>query len=104
MLAGMGRRVRWLTIYVVAMAYVESAVVVYLRALYYPHGFDFPLATMPPPMAALASGRDAPQVARGGGAGRRGSLGMVSRILLELWCLGHLLLCVALDLRSMAAV
>ncbi len=29
-----------------AMAFLESAVVVYLRALYYPDGFDFPLVTM----------------------------------------------------------
>ncbi len=28
------------------MAFLESAVVVYLRALYYPDGFDFPLAPM----------------------------------------------------------
>jgi hypothetical protein len=49
----------WLTIYAVAMAYVESAVVVYLRALYYPHGFDFPLAPMPAAMAAIEIGREA---------------------------------------------
>jgi hypothetical protein len=52
------RRVTWLTIYAVAMAYVESAVVVYLRALYYPHGFDFPLAPMPPDMVAIEIGRE----------------------------------------------
>jgi hypothetical protein len=55
----MWRRAAWLTIYAVAMAYVESAVVVYLRALYYPHGFDFPLALMPPGMAAIEIGREA---------------------------------------------
>ena len=49
----------WLTIYAVAMAYVESAVVVYLRAIYYPHGFDFPLAVMPPGMVAIEVGREA---------------------------------------------
>jgi hypothetical protein len=31
-------------IFAVAMGYVEAAVVVYLRRLYYPHGFSFPLA------------------------------------------------------------
>jgi hypothetical protein len=55
----MGRRAAWLTIYAVAMAYVESAVVVYLRALYYPHGFNFPLVPMPPPMVAIETGREA---------------------------------------------
>ena len=59
MLTGMGRRLTWLTIYAVAMAYVESAVVVYLRALYYPHGFEFPLALMPPGMVAIEIGREA---------------------------------------------
>ena len=33
----------WITIFAIAMAYLESAVVVYLRAIYYPEGFDFPL-------------------------------------------------------------
>jgi hypothetical protein len=55
----MGRRLTWLTIYAVAMAYVESAVVVYLRAIYYPHGFDFPLALMPAGMVAIETGREA---------------------------------------------
>jgi hypothetical protein len=54
----MGRRLAWLTIYAVAMAYVESAVVVYLRAIYYPHGSDFPLALMPPGMVAIEIGRE----------------------------------------------
>ena len=55
----MWRRVTCLTIYAVAMAYVESAVVVYLRTIYYPHGFDFPLALMPPDMMAIEVGREA---------------------------------------------
>jgi hypothetical protein len=33
----------WLIIFSIAMAYLESAVVVYLREIYYPHGFSFPL-------------------------------------------------------------
>lgn len=36
----------WMTAFYIAMAYLESAVVVYLRALYYPRGFDFPLVPM----------------------------------------------------------
>ena len=55
----MGRRLTWLAVYVVAMAYLESAVVVYLRTLYYPDGFDFPLALMPPGMVAIEVGREA---------------------------------------------
>lgn len=40
------RHVIWMTIFFAAMAFLESAVVVYLRALYYPTGFDFPLVPM----------------------------------------------------------
>lgn len=36
----------WLTIFSVAMAFMESAVVVYLREILYPGGFSFPLAEM----------------------------------------------------------
>ena len=41
------------------MAYVESAVVVYLRAIYYPQGFSFPLVLMPPGMVVIEIGREA---------------------------------------------
>jgi hypothetical protein len=41
------------------MAYVEAAVVVYLRALYYPQGFAFPLAALPPGLVAIEIGREA---------------------------------------------
>jgi len=36
----------WFLGFIISMAYVESAVVVYLRELYYPGGFSFPLVTM----------------------------------------------------------
>lgn len=36
-------KIFWITLFSIAMAFLESAVVVYLRALYYPEGFDFPL-------------------------------------------------------------
>jgi len=37
------RTIIWLCIFSIAMAFMESAIVVYLRALYYPDGFSFPL-------------------------------------------------------------
>jgi hypothetical protein len=40
------RKVLWLTVFAIAMAFVESAVVVYLREIYYPGGFRFPLKLM----------------------------------------------------------
>ena len=45
---GPQRRLIWLTVYAVAMAYLESAVVVYLRAIYYPEGFSFPFVLIEP--------------------------------------------------------
>ena len=53
------RRLLWLALYALAMAYVEAAVVVDLRALYYPNGFAFPLAPMPPAMTLVEVGREA---------------------------------------------
>lgn len=39
----LNNRLSWLIIFSIAMAYLESAVVVYLREIYYPEGFAFPL-------------------------------------------------------------
>jgi hypothetical protein len=46
------------TMYAVAMAYVESAIVVYLRRLYYPKGFDFPLVIIDIPTLLIEVGRE----------------------------------------------
>ena len=52
------RRLIWLTTYTVAMAYLESAVVVYMRALYYPDGFSLPLVLLEPHIAIIEVGRE----------------------------------------------
>jgi len=36
----------WITLFSIAMGFLEGAVVVYLRELYYPNGFQFPLKAM----------------------------------------------------------
>lgn len=43
-LSGLGARLFWLVVFGAAFGYLEGAVVVYLRELYYPAGFGFPLA------------------------------------------------------------
>ncbi|MBL8011413.1 MAG: hypothetical protein JNJ64_12490 [Flavobacteriales bacterium] len=48
----------WMTLFTVAMALLESAVVVYLRALYYPDGFSFPPGPIDPAIAATEVGRE----------------------------------------------
>jgi len=45
-LASTKSRLLWLTVYAISMAVFEAAVVVYLRELYYPDGFDFPLVIL----------------------------------------------------------
>jgi hypothetical protein len=47
-----------LVLFAVAMAYLEAAVVVYLRELYYPEGFNFPIKGMPTRMAAVEVARE----------------------------------------------
>lgn len=37
----------WIILFSIAMGFMESAVVVYLRELYYPKGFEFPLTIIP---------------------------------------------------------
>ena len=49
----------WLSLFAIAMAYLEAAVVVYLRALYYPDGFAFPLKMIPFQILAVEIGREA---------------------------------------------
>src|SRR5690348_12265213 len=36
----------WIILFSIAMGFLEGAVVIYLRALYYPAGFSFPLILM----------------------------------------------------------
>jgi hypothetical protein len=44
--------------FAIAMAYLESAVVVYLRELYYPDGFTFPLKLIPEKILIIELGRE----------------------------------------------
>lgn len=40
------RRMVWLTAFSIAMGFLETAVVIYLRKIYYPDGFKFPLVVI----------------------------------------------------------
>ncbi|MHB2155232.1 hypothetical protein ACX8XN_12690 [Calditrichota bacterium GD2] len=46
------------TVFAIAMGYLEAAVVVYLRLLYYPEGFQFPLKIIPTDVAIVELGRE----------------------------------------------
>ncbi len=44
----LGKKVILVTLFAVAMGFLEATVVVYMRELYYPEGFIFPLQLIPP--------------------------------------------------------
>ncbi|MBI3580657.1 MAG: hypothetical protein HY098_01010 [Nitrospinae bacterium] len=48
-----------LSVFAVSFAFVECAVVIYLRRLYYPEGFSLPLRPMPPDVARVEMLREA---------------------------------------------
>ncbi len=56
---GSGNGLVWLTVFGLAFGYLEGAVVVYLRALYYPEGFDFPLKAFDPDVYRVEFAREA---------------------------------------------
>ncbi len=41
------KRLLWITLFAIGMGWVEAALVVYLRLLYYPDGFAFPIIVIP---------------------------------------------------------
>jgi hypothetical protein len=60
--SGVGSRFGWLMAYGIAMGFLEAAVVVYLRELYYPDGFSFPLIQIPARTAVAEIVREATTV------------------------------------------
>ena len=56
---GLQKKIWIVTIFAVAMAFLETAVVIYLRELLYPGGFDFPLVPIPESIALTEILREA---------------------------------------------
>lgn len=63
------KTITWLTVFAVAMGYLETSVVVYLRKLYYPGGFAFPLIPVTPGIAVTEFWREAATIVMLIGAG-----------------------------------
>ncbi len=59
----------WLTVFAIAMGYMETAVVVYLREMYYPGGFGFPLKPIGYSIAITEIIREAATIIMLAGAG-----------------------------------
>jgi hypothetical protein len=49
----------WITLFSISMGFLESSVVVYIREIYYPGGFDFPIVTMDKTLAITELLREA---------------------------------------------
>jgi hypothetical protein len=59
----------WLTLFSIAMGYLETAIVVYMRKLYYPGGFQFPLVPISPDIAITEFWREAATIVMLAGIG-----------------------------------
>jgi hypothetical protein len=57
-MSNLSKKLAYLGIYAIAMAYLEAVVVVYLRLLYYPQGFNFPLVQVPLTVGLIEMGRE----------------------------------------------
>jgi hypothetical protein len=55
----LNKKLVWLTLFSIAMGFMESAVVVYLREIYYPNGFSFPLVPIENDIALVEFLREA---------------------------------------------
>ncbi|MBL0342227.1 MAG: hypothetical protein IPP71_15750 [Bacteroidetes bacterium] len=53
------KKISWVTVFSIAMGFMETVVVVYLRKIYYPNGFQFPLVPMETDMAIIEIMREA---------------------------------------------
>jgi len=56
------KKIFWISLFGVTMGYFEAALVVYLRAIYYPEGFAFPLKIPTDFIIAVEVGREAASV------------------------------------------
>ena len=59
----------WITLFAIAMGFMESAVVIYLRELYYKNGFEFPLKGIPASIARVEFFREVATIIMLVGAG-----------------------------------
>lgn len=59
----------WISLFAIAMGFLETSVVVYLRELYYPRGFKFPLVIIPNKIAVVEFWREIATIVMLVGAG-----------------------------------
>lgn len=77
-----------LTVFGIAMAVLEAIVVVYLRQLYYPKGFDFPLGMISRQMLFFEWIREAATIVMLAAVGTLAGRGALQRLCYYLYCFG----------------
>lgn len=81
-----GKTILWLTLFSIAMGYLETSVVVYLRQLYYPDGFGFPLVPVSPGIAITEFYRELATIIMLLGAGIMAGRNAQQRFVFFLYC------------------
>lgn len=76
----------WLTAFSIAMGFLETSVVVYLRELYYPGGFAFPLTPVTGKIAVTEFWREAATIIMLLGAGYMAGKNRTQKFVLFLYC------------------
>lgn len=80
------RTLFWLTLFSIAMGFLETSVVVYLRELYYPDGFGFPLVEIIPAIARTEFYRELATIIMLLGAGIMAGKNAQQRFVFFLYC------------------
>jgi hypothetical protein len=88
------RQYLWLWVFGLALGFFEAAIVVYLRALYYPEGFRFPLVVITGRIASVEIAREAASIAVLGAAARLAATRFLERfaaflLLFGVWDLSY---------------
>lgn len=80
------KKLIWLTVFSIAMGYLETSVVVYLRALYFPEGFQFPMNPIDGPIAVTEFWREIATIVMLIGAGFLAGKRAVTRFAYFIYC------------------
>lgn len=80
------KKLTWLTLFSIAMGFLETAVVIYLRKLYYPDGFNFPLVPIEPSLALVELIREAATILMLAGIGILVGRSKLERFAVFIYC------------------
>jgi hypothetical protein len=82
------RKALWITVYAIAMGVLEAAVVIYLRKLYYPEGFSFPLRMVDTDIAIVELWREVATIVMLGAVGVLAGRTRSERFAWFIYCFG----------------